>query len=67
MIYYLTFFITAIIIDFKDLKNSDKKAEVIFYIVTMLFVLGLAIYYYLNTNRIGIAEYILNLFRLGEK
>lgn len=65
MIYYLTLFIAGILIDFKDLKNSDKKIDSVFYVISMLLVLGLGIYYYTNTNRMGISEYILKLFRLG--
>ena len=65
MIYYLMFFITGILIDFKDLKNSDKKVDIIFYIISMLIVLGLGVFYYIDTNRMGIAEYVLNLFNLG--
>ena len=59
------FFITGILIDFKDLKNSDKKVDIIFYIISMLIVLGLGVFYYIDTNRMGIAEYVLNLFNLG--
>ena len=65
MIYYLTLFITGILIDLKDLKNSDKKSDVIFYSIAMLLVLGLGIYHYLNTNRMGISEYVLKLFKAG--
>ena len=65
MIYYLMFLVAGILIDIKDLKNSNKKADSIFYIIAMLIALGLAIQHYINPNRIGIAEYIINMFGLG--
>lgn len=65
MIYYLIFFITGILIDIKDLKNSNKKSDLIFYIIIMISALALAIYYYLDTNKRGIAEYVLDIFNLG--
>ena len=65
MIYYLMFFVAGILIDVKDLKNSNKKADIIFYIIAMLIGLGLAILHYINPNRTGIAEYIINMFGLG--
>lgn len=65
MIYYLMFFVAGILIDIKDLKNSNKKADIIFYIIAMLIALLLAILHYINPNRTGIAEYIINMFGLG--
>ena len=65
MIYYLIFFITGILIDIKDLKNSNKKIDIIFYIIAMLVSLGLAIYYNLDINKRGIAEHVLDIFNLG--
>lgn len=65
MIYYLIFFVAGILIDVKDLKNSNKKSDIIFYIIAMLTALGLAILHYINPNRTGIAEYIINMFGLG--
>ena len=65
MIYYLMFFVAGILIDIKDLKNSNKNADSIFYIIAMLIALGLAILHYINPNRTGIAEYIINMFGLG--
>lgn len=59
------FFITGVFIDFKDLKNSDRKSDLIFYIIAMLVALGLGIFYFLDTNRIGISEYFLKMFNLG--
>lgn len=65
MIYYLMFFIAGILIDFKDLRKSNRKTDIIFYIIAMLVALGLAILHYINPNRMGIAEYIINMFGLG--
>ena len=65
MIYYLMFFVAGVLIDFKDLKNSDKKIDIIFYIIAMIIALILAFFYYSDTNRMGIAEYAIKLFGLG--
>ena len=65
MIYYLMFFVAGVLIDLKDLKNSNKKSDIIFYITAMLIALSLAILQYINPNRTGIAEYIINMFGLG--
>lgn len=65
MIYYLMFFAFAVCIDFKELKSSNKKADVIFYILSMTLALGLAIIYYINPNRIGVSEYLVRILNLG--
>lgn len=65
MIYYLMFFVAGILIDLKDLEHSNKKSDIIFYIIAMLIALSLAILHYINPNRTGIAEYIINMFGLG--
>lgn len=65
MIYYLIFFITGVFIDYKDLKNSDKKSDITFYIIAMLLAFGLGVFYFLDTNRMGISEYFLKMFNLG--
>ena len=57
----------GIFIDFNDLKNSNKKADVVFYVIAIILWLMLGIYYFYNTNRMGIAEYILRIFDLGRK
>ena len=59
------FFALGIFIDFKDLKNSNKKADIIFYIIAMILALGIAIFHYLNPNRIGISEYLVRILGLG--
>lgn len=59
------FFALGIFIDFKDLKNSNKKADIIFYIIAMILALGIAIFHYLNPNRIGISEYLVEILGLG--
>ena len=65
MIYYLMFFVAGIFVDFKELKNSNKKADVIFYIIAMVIAFALAVFHYVDTNRMGIAEYIIKMFGLG--
>ena len=65
MIYFLMFFAAGILIDIQELKNSNKKTDVVFYIITMLLALTLATLHYINPNRTGIAEYIINMFGLG--
>lgn len=65
MIYYLMFFALGIFIDFKELKNSKMKSDVVFYIIGMILALGIAIIYYINPNRIGIAEYLIKVLNLG--
>lgn len=65
MIYYLIFFVAGILIDIKDLKNSNKKTDTVFYVISMVIALGIAILHYTNPNRTGIAEYIINMFGLG--
>ena len=65
MIYYLMFFALGIFIDYKDLKSSNKKSDIIFYISAMILALGLAVWYYINPNRMGISEYLIKLLGLG--
>ena len=65
MIYYLMFFAFGIFVDFKELKNSNKKTDIIFYILAMIFAFGLAIIHYINPNRTGVSEYLINFWGLG--
>lgn len=65
MIYYLILLTTGIIIDYKDLKQSNKKTDVIFYVIAMIICAVLGIFYFINTNRIGIAEIFVKMFGLG--
>ena len=65
MIYYLIFFVAGIFIDYKDLRNSNNKADIIFYIIAMIIALGIGVLHYIDPNRMGIAEYIIKLFNLG--
>lgn len=65
MIYYLILLTTGILIDFKDLKESDKKSNVIFYIISILICIGVGAFYFYNTNRPGIAEIFIEIFGLG--
>lgn len=65
MIYYLMFFALGIFIDFKELKNSNKKSDGIFYTLAMVVALVIAVFHYINPNRIGISEYLVKLLGLG--
>lgn len=65
MIYYLMFFVAGILIDYKDLKNSDMKTDIIFYVIAMTIAFCIGIFHYSDPNRIGMAEYIIKLFGLG--
>lgn len=65
MIYYLILLTTGILIDFKDLKESNKKADVIFYVIAMVICVGVGIFYFINTNREGLAEVFVKIFGLG--
>ena len=59
------FFALGIFIDFKELKNSNKKSDVVFYILAMILALGVAVFHYINPNRTGISEYLIRLLGLG--
>ena len=65
MIYYLILLTTGILMDFKDLKESNKKTDTIFYIIAMVICVALGAFYFLNPNRVGIAEIFVKMFRLG--
>lgn len=65
MIYYLILLATGILIDFKDLKSSNKKSDIIFYVMAMVICVTLGIFYFANTNREGIAEMFVKIFGLG--
>ena len=65
MIYYLILLTTGILIDFKDLKESNKKTDIVFYVIAMVICVTLGIFYFSNTNREGIAELFVKMFGLG--
>lgn len=65
MIYYLILLTTGILIDIKDLKGTNKKSDVVFYIIAMVICVTLGIFYFANTNREGIAEMFVKMFGLG--
>lgn len=65
MIYYLILLTTGILIDFKDLKESNKKSDTVFYIIAMVICAMLGVFYFINPNREGIAEIFVKMFRLG--
>ncbi len=64
MIYYILVFTAGILIDVKDLKESNNKSDLIFYILLTILALGLGIYYYLDPTRQGISEYVIKLLNM---
>ena len=64
MIYYILVLTAGILIDAKDLKQSNNKGDLIFYILLTILALGLGIYYYLDPTRQGISEYVIRLLRM---
>ena len=64
MIYYILVLATGILIDIKDLKKSDNKSDIIFYILLSVLALGLGIYYYIDPTRQGISEYVIKLLNM---
>lgn len=65
MIYYLILLATGIFIDFKDLKESNKKSDSVFYLISIIICVCVGIFYFTNTNRIGAAELFVKMFGLG--
>ena len=64
MIYYILVLAAGILIDIKDLKESDNKPDIVFYILLSILALGLGIYYYIEPTRIGISEYVIKLLNM---
>ena len=64
MIYYVLVLAVGILIDVKDLKESNNKSDLIFYILLTIVALGLGIYYYLDPTRQGISEYVIRLLHM---
>ena len=64
MIYYILVLAAGILIDIKDLKKSDNKFDIIFYILLSVLALGLGIYYYIDPTRQGISEYVIKLLNM---
>ena len=64
MIYYILVLATGILIDIKDLKKSDNKSDIIFYILLSVLALGLGIYYYIDPTRQGISEYVIKMLNM---
>jgi hypothetical protein len=64
MIYYILVLAAGILIDVKDLKQSNNKSDLIFYILLTILALGLGIYYYLDPTRQGISEYVIRLLHM---
>ncbi|MBR6689255.1 MAG: hypothetical protein IKL68_04495 [Clostridia bacterium] len=64
MIYYVLVLAAGILIDVKDLKESNNKSDLIFYILLTILALGLGIYYYLDPTRHGISEYVIKMLNM---
>ncbi len=64
MIYYVLVLAAGILIDVKDLKESNNKSDLIFYILLTILALGLGIYYYLDPTRQGISEYVIKMLNM---
>ncbi len=64
MIYYILVLAAGILIDIKDLKESNNKMDLIFYILLLVLALGIGVYYYINPTRQGISEYIIKLLNM---
>lgn len=64
MIYYILVLTAGILIDVKDLKQSNNKSDLIFYILLTILALGLGIYYYLDPTRQGISEYVIKMLNM---
>ena len=64
MIYYILVLTAGILIDVKDLKQSNNKSDLIFYILLTILALGLGIYYYLDPTRQGVSEYVIRLLHM---
>ena len=64
MVYYILVLVAGILIDAKDLKQSDSKQDLIFYILLTVLALVLGIYYYLDPTRQGISEYVIRLLHM---
>ena len=64
MIYYMLVLAAGILIDVKDLKQSNNKSDLIFYILLTILALGLGIYYYLDPTRQGISEYVIKMLNM---
>ena len=64
MIYYVLVLAAGILIDVKDLKESNNKSDLIFYILLTILALGLGIYYYIDPTRQGISEYVIKMLNM---
>ena len=64
MIYYVLVLASGILIDVKDLKESNNKSDLIFYILLTILALGLGIYYYIDPTRQGISEYVIKMLNM---
>ena len=64
MIYYILVLTAGILIDVKDLKNTNNKRDLVFYILLVMLALGLGVWYYGDPTRIGISEYVIDVLNM---
>ena len=64
MIYYILVLTAGILIDVKDLKETNNKRDLVFYILLVMLALGLGIWYYSDPTRIGISEYVIDVLNM---
>ena len=64
MIYYILVLTAGILIDVKDLKETNNKRDLVFYILLVMLALGLGVWYYSNPTRIGISEYVIDVLNM---
>ena len=67
MIYYLMILTLGVLIDIKDLKESEKKTDIIFYTLAIIVCILLGVFYFTDANRSGAAELLIKWFGLGGK
>ena len=65
MTLFVIIVICSVFVDIYFNKTVKTKNDVIYYVVCFIIVAGLAIYYYSDPFRIGIAEYVLSMLNIG--
>lgn len=65
MTLFIIITIVSVFIDIYFHKTIKNKNDTIYYIVCLVITAGLAIFYYSNPFREGLAEYILAMLNLG--
>lgn len=64
MIYYILVLTAGILIDVKDLKETNNKRDLVFYILLVMLALGLGTWYYSDPTRTGISEYVIDMLNM---